>query len=97
MDALELLKEIKRRMIDGTPLDVGLAFRVEECICAMESAQAAAEAEQAMEPEEPPVRPPEPPVVVADTVEELNEALNDPVPADAQATGGFSLNPFRRS
>lgn len=37
-DVLSLLEEMKQRMIDGTPMDVSIAFAVEECIQALKAA-----------------------------------------------------------
>lgn len=48
-DAIALLEGIKRRMIDGTPLDIGIAFEISDVLRSLEAARAPA-AEPVAEP-----------------------------------------------
>lgn len=95
---LEILEDIKERMISGRPLDVALAFRIEACIASLRA-----------QPQTPAPAPPEdlcvntvsaprsfepggePRVFVADSVEGINSVIRDETmhEGDGHASGAF--------
>lgn len=75
--ALALLEEMKAMMIAGKPFDIGIAFRMEECISALRAS--------APEPYSP---PPEPRTFVAESIEDMNTILRDGSVQDATKRDG---------
>lgn len=99
---LEILEDIKERMISGRPLDVALAFRIEACIASLRAQpQTPAPAPTPAPPENPCVNKVsaprsfepggEPRVFVADSVEGINSVIRDETmqEGDGHASGAF--------
>lgn len=102
---LEILEDIKERMISGRPLDVALAFRIEACIASLRAQSAPTRAPSLTVPSQPPenlcvdkVSTPksfepggEPRVFVADSIEGINSVIRDETmqEGDGHASGAF--------